>query len=113
MFRDVITPFIEKYVESIQDIIVVDQNTDYDGFCESNKKNDKRRATSAFIMNLYANGVLCANVVLDILITFQNIATGYIEDSTTTNEVEEITENIFLISNSAKLRQSAANSRSP
>jgi hypothetical protein len=34
---------------------------------------------------------------LDILIKFQNIATGYIEDSTTTNEVEEITDNIFLM----------------
>jgi hypothetical protein len=96
-FNDVITPFIEKYVESIGEVIVVDQNIDYDGFCESNKKNDKRRATSAFIMNLYANGVLCANVVLDILIKFQNIAISYIEDSATMNEVEEITENLYLM----------------
>ena len=96
-FNDVITPFIEKYVESIEEVIVVDQNKDYDGFCENNKKNDKRRATSTFIMNLYANGVLCADVVLDILSQFQNIAIGYIEDATKTNEVEEITENIFLM----------------
>jgi hypothetical protein len=97
IFDEVIIPFIEKYVESIREVIVVDQNKDYDGFCENNKKNDKRRATSTFIMNLYANGVLSADVVIDIFIQFQTIAIGYIEDATKTNEVEEITENIFLM----------------
>uniref|UniRef100_A0A6C0HGZ7 MIF4G domain-containing protein n=1 Tax=viral metagenome TaxID=1070528 RepID=A0A6C0HGZ7_9ZZZZ len=97
IFKEVITPFIEKYVESIQEVRVVDQNKDYDGFCENNKKNDKRRATSTFIMNLYANGILDARVVLDIFSQFQTIAIGYIEDAAKTNEVEEITENIFLM----------------
>lgn len=97
VFKEVITPFIEKYVESIQEVKVVDQNKDYDGFCENNKKNDKRRATSTFILNLYANGVLEATVVLDIFSQFQTIAIGYIEDATKTSEVEEITENIFLM----------------
>lgn len=97
VFKDIITPFIEKYVESIQEVQVVDQNKDYDGFCENNKKNDKRRATSTFIMNLYANGILDASVILDIFQQFQTIAIGYIEDASKTNEVEEITENIFLM----------------
>jgi len=97
IFKEVINPFIEKYVESIQEVRVVDQNKDYDGFCENNKKNDKRRATSTFIMNLYANGILDARVVLDIFSQFQTIAIGYIEDAAKTNEVEEITENIFLM----------------
>uniref|UniRef100_A0A6C0JZE6 MIF4G domain-containing protein n=1 Tax=viral metagenome TaxID=1070528 RepID=A0A6C0JZE6_9ZZZZ len=97
VFNEVITPFIEKYVESIQEVKVVDQNKDYDGFCENNKKNDKRRATSTFIMNLYANGVLTAEVVLDIFRQFQTIAIGYIEDASKIGDVEEITENIFLL----------------
>ena len=97
VFNQVISPFIEKYVESIREVRVVDQNRDYDGFCENNKKNDKRRATSTFIMNMYANGILDASVVLDIFSQFQTIAIGYIEDATKTNEVEEITENIFLM----------------
>jgi hypothetical protein len=41
VFKEVIMPFIEKYVESIQDVKVVDQNKDYDGFCENNKKNEE------------------------------------------------------------------------
>jgi hypothetical protein len=97
VFNAVIMPLIEKYVESIQEVKVVDQNKDYDGFCENNKKNDKRRATSTFIMNLYANGVLSAEVVLNIFNQFQTIAIGYIEDASKTSEVEEITENIFLM----------------
>jgi hypothetical protein len=97
VFKDVITPFIEKYMESIQEVKVADPNKDYDGFCENNKKNDKRRATSTFIMNLYANGVLEAGIALDIFSQFQSIAIGYIEDASKTSEVEEITENIFLM----------------
>jgi hypothetical protein len=97
VFKEVIMPVIEKYVESIREVKVVDQNKDYDGFCENNKKNDKRRATSTFIMNMFANGILEADVVLTIFKQFQSIAIGYIEDGTKTNEVEEITENIFLM----------------
>lgn len=97
VFNDVIAPFIEKYIESIQEVKVVDQNKDYDGFCENNKKNEKRRAASTFIMNLFAKGVLEANIVLTILVQFQNIAIGYIEDASKTSEVEEITENLFLM----------------
>jgi len=97
IFQEVIGPFIEKYIESIHEVKVVDQNKDYDGFCENNKKNDKRRATSTFIMNLYANGILDAAVILDIFSQFQTIAIGYIEDASKTSEVEEITENIFLM----------------
>lgn len=97
VFREIISPFIEKYVESIREVRYVDQNKDYDGFCENNKKNDKRRATSAFIMNLYANGILDQLIVFDIFSQFQLMAIEYIEDATKTNEVDEITENIFLM----------------
>ena len=96
-FREVILPFIEKYVESIKEVKFVDQNKDYDGFCENNKKNEKRRATSVFIMNLFMNGILPADVIMNIFIQLQDMAIEYIEDASKTNEVEEITENIFLI----------------
>ena len=97
VFREIISPFIEKYVESIREVRYVDQNKDYDGFCENNKKNDKRRATSAFIMNLYANGILDVGIIFDIFTQFQSMAIEYIDDATKTNEVDEITENIFLM----------------
>ena len=97
IFRDVIAPFIEKYIESIREVQFVDQNKDYDGFCENNKKNEKRRATSVFIMNLFINGILSSDVVVNIFTQFQTMAIEYIEDANKTNEVEEITENIFLM----------------
>lgn len=97
VFNEVIGPLIYKYVESIQEVKVVDQNKDYDGFCENNKKNEKRRATSSFIMNLYIKGVFDADVVINILNQFQTIAISFIEDASKTSEVEEITENIFLM----------------
>jgi len=98
IFGEVITPHIEKYIESIREVKFVDQNKDYDGFCENNKKNEKRKATSTFMMNLYTNGVLDASIILDIFMQFQHMSIEFIEDATKTNEVEEITENIFLMS---------------
>lgn len=97
IFETVIYAFLDKYMNSIQKIVVVDQNTDYDGFCENNKINEKRKATAAFIVNLLKNNVIPAEKVMSIIISLQNYATNYIEEDGRIGEVEEITENLFLL----------------
>lgn len=97
IFDDVIESFLEKYMESIQNIYVIDQNKDYDAFCENNKKNEKRKATAIFIVNLLKNDVILPDKVMSIIISLQNDAMAYIEIEGKTGEVEEITENLFLL----------------
>lgn len=97
IFETVIYAFLDKYMNSIQNIAVVDQNKDYDGFCENNKSNEKRKATAAFIVNLFKNNVIPAEKVMSIIISLQNYATNYIEEDGRNGEVEEITENLFLL----------------
>jgi len=97
IFETVIYAFLDKYMDSIQKIIVVDQNTDYDGFCENNKTNEKRKATAVFIVNLFKNNVIVSEKVISIIIALQNYAAAYIEEDGRTAEVEEITENLFLL----------------
>ena len=97
IFETVIYAFLDKYMNSIQKIVVVDQNKDYDGFCENNKSNEKRKATAAFIVNLFKNNVIPAEKVMSIIISLQNYATNYIEEDGRNGEVEEITENLFLL----------------
>uniref|UniRef100_A0A6C0D4Q2 MIF4G domain-containing protein n=1 Tax=viral metagenome TaxID=1070528 RepID=A0A6C0D4Q2_9ZZZZ len=97
IFKDVIEPFLKQYIESIHTICIVDQNEDYNGFCENNKKNEKRKATTVFMANLLKNQVITQPVVMDMIIEMQELSEKYIEEENRKPEVEEITENLFLL----------------
>ena len=97
IFKDVIEPFLKQYMESIHTVCVVDQNEDYDGFCENNKKNEKRKATTVFMANLLKHQVITDAVVIDMISAMQELSEKYIEEENRKPEVEEITENLFLL----------------
>jgi hypothetical protein len=97
IFNDIIAPFIKTYKDSIYEIHYVDPNAEYDKFCEYNKKNDRRKALSAFITNLMKKEVIQKNLIIDIVVLFQELIANYIDQPNKTNEVEEITENIFIL----------------
>lgn len=97
IFYDIIESFIEQYSDSIYNIHYVDQNVDYDKFCDYNKFNDRRKSLSNFIVNLMKKDVLKKSNTMDIIMKFQNLIFEYIEIPNKTNEVEEITENLFIL----------------
>lgn len=97
IFHNKIEPFMQQYMNSFHDIIVVDQNEDYDGFCENNKKNEKRKATTVFMSNLLKHKVIDESAVIGIIIEMQTLSEKYIEEDNKKHEVEEITENLFLL----------------
>jgi hypothetical protein len=97
IFNNKIEPFMEQYMHSFHNIIVVDQNEDYDGFCENNKKNEKRKATTVFMANLLKNQVISEMIVIDMIMAMQELSEKYIEEENRKSEVEEITENLFLL----------------
>jgi hypothetical protein len=81
----------------MKNIQYVDPNKNYDLFCEYNKKNDMRKATTMFIINLIKNKTLSSDIlfgIFDEIILFFN---SIVEEEGHINEVEEITENIALI----------------
>jgi len=101
IFTDILQTFIQTFTETMRDIVYVDANTNYDDFCAYNKKNDARKATSVFITNLSKKGVLPIQTLATIIFQIQAIMHEYIQHNNTdikkTNEVEEITENIYLL----------------
>lgn len=97
IFFIIISEFVSTFTERMKDIQYVDQNSDYDAFCANNKINDARKATAVFIVNLVKNGVLPKDDLLDIMNKIVDIVLEYIETPDKVNQVEEITENIFLI----------------
>jgi hypothetical protein len=97
VFKDVIEPFLKQYMDSIHTICIVDQNEDYNGFCENNKKNEKRKATTVFMGNLLKHQVITETVVINMIMAMQDLSEKYIDEENRKTEVEEITENLFLL----------------
>jgi hypothetical protein len=88
---------ITAFKHTIDNIQYCDPNVDYDNFCNYTKINDTRRATTMFIVNMFKNNIIGMETVLDILHYFLQKSTEFIDMDNKINEVEEITENIYLI----------------
>lgn len=95
-FKEIVSTIINEYIENIQNIRYLDPKVDYDKYCENNKENDKRKAMTAFIVNLAKNNIFQNEVVIDIIIQLQEMVLRFIDEPDKTNEVDEITENIFI-----------------
>jgi hypothetical protein len=96
-FNDIIEPFINQFMDSLNLLEYVDANVNYDGFCNYNKMNENRRSAMTFIVNLMKNGIKLPIDILDIIIHFQNLAIKYIDEPNRLNEIDEITEILSIV----------------
>jgi hypothetical protein len=97
-----LTDLLEKYKESLHQIVAVDPNVDYDGFCNYTKKNDLRKAMLMFIVNIAKKGLLKEDDLLNITLYLEDMVFKYAEEPNRSNELEELTENIFIIITQSK-----------
>jgi len=88
--------FLNSYKESISTINYADPNSDYDKYCENNKLNDRRKAISTYLSNLNIIGFISNGTILELVIYLIQRINEHIETENKTNEVEEITENLYL-----------------
>lgn len=94
--------FVSRYaniMSQYKDIQYVDSDVNYDGFCEMNKKNEKRRAVTTFLTKLEENGFIQNNRLVEILKNLLQIVCELIELNDKKNEVDELTENIAILFN--------------
>jgi len=96
VFTTILQGFIGSYIENTNHIQYVDGDKDYDGFCAYTKANDRRRAAAAFIINLMKLEVLPSKEVMNIISQMQQLQLQYIDEENRLNEVEEITETVFI-----------------
>lgn len=97
LFGAILDGLVTKYRASLDEIVFVDPDVDYNGFCDYNKKNDLRKASVTFIMNLMKRSMISHQSILDLICELQDRTSEYIDQEGKTNEVEEITENMFLL----------------
>lgn len=96
IFNDLLNNFLSTFINDVRDIEYVDADKDYEAYCTYNKKNDKRKATTVFLVKLMKEEVLSKLKLINIILTFQDLAVKYVDEPNRTNEVEEIAEVLFL-----------------
>jgi len=103
---DVLTEYVEKYKDSILNIHYIDSDVDYEGFCQYNKTNDRRKSLITFLVHLMQqqDGLVSSNEILTILRWMQTLSFEYVSTENRVNEVDEITENILLIVKMVKVQ---------
>ena len=84
----------------------VDPDIDYNQFCINNVSNEKRKATSAFFVNLSLNGIIPPQHIMNVLKElFESVLTLMVQPNKT-NEVCELIENIAILYNAQVLKMS-------
>jgi hypothetical protein len=88
IFKDKYDNLMDQYVN----ITYVDSEKDYDGFCEMNKTNEKRRAITMFYLNLAMNGFIPKERIVVLLKELLSSIMCMINQPDKKNEVDELTE---------------------
>ena len=111
IYADLYTDLIKKYdimlkvfednfnkFLSLFDVIeYVDPSVDYDKFCKINKDNEKRKALSAFFINLMNNNIISQDKIIIIIKNLLNQINDFISQDNKKNEVDELTENVAIL----------------
>lgn len=102
MFGDILDNYIVRFKESLNNIEYIDPENDYDAFCEYNRLNDERKSHSTFLINLMKHDMISKTSILELILNLQKISFEFIDQDNKVHEVEEITENIFLLVQNSK-----------
>jgi len=97
VFKGVFNTNFDQFMSLFKTIEHADAKKDYARFCEINKTNDKRRAMSLFLINLMKEGVVSTCQIVDIVQQLQALIKEHLRQADHANEVEELTENLFII----------------
>jgi len=88
---------LNKFTELFDLIEYVESTVDYDRFCNINKDNEKRKALSAFFVNLMNNNIITKEKIVEITRNLLSQLHANISLDNKKNEVDELTENIALL----------------
>lgn len=97
LFGNILDNYIHQFRESLMTITYFDSDENYNDFCDNNKLNENRKSNSAFLINLMTRDMISKNSVFELIIDMQNTSFRYIDEENKIHEVEELTENLFIL----------------
>ena len=93
---------LEKFLKTFEEITYIDPDNDYDGFCDMNENNERRRAMSQFFINLMKKEVIDNKEIIKIILALHEQIFEYLKGGNNKNRVEEFVENISIMLSSNK-----------
>jgi len=96
-FRETLDELVPNYLDQLTLIQNVGADADYDQVSENNKKNDRRKSMTTFIVNLMKEDVFELSTITGILLHILNAVNLNVSDESKNYEVDELTENIFIL----------------
>ena len=97
VFRDLFERNLASFMSLFETIEYCDPKKNYDKFCDINKANEKRKAMSLFIVNLMKNGIVEKTQVIALMRQIQELMYSNMRQEGKTNEVDELTENLYIM----------------
>ena len=103
-FNDILTQKFSELEKNFNNIEYYDPETNYDKFCENNKKNELLRSACTFYVNLMKEGIIGIDLIGNIIQNLFNILQTMISSHTKKNELDELSELIYIfVTNSYEL----------
>lgn len=103
LFGDILDNYIINFKDTLNNIQYIDPDENYDGFCDYNKINEIRKSNSVFLINLMKRDMIEKTSIIELIIEMLDTCLLFIKQENRLHEVEEITENIFLLVEHSKL----------
>lgn len=97
VFRDLFERNLASFMSLFETIEYCDPKKNYDKFCDINKANEKRKAMSLFIVNLMKIGIVEKTQVIALMRQIQELMYSNMRQEGKTNEVDELTENLYIM----------------
>lgn len=88
---------IDIYIGMFDNIQYVDPNDNYEEFCDMNKANERRKALSAFLVNMMKNNMITRDEINQFLIILLRKFDVFLTVENKKNEVNEICENFCIL----------------
>ena len=96
-FRDILFKYFDKIEEQFMLIEYCNPETDYNGFCANNKRNEVLRATCAFYVHLMKQDIIHKDKIATIISNLFQTLDIMIVSTIMKNEIDELSEIIYII----------------
>ena len=99
IMRSIFEKNFDTFLELFTTIEHSNADEDYDKFCKVNRDNERRKALSAFFVNLTSNEIISKEKLLSLFVNLLNQVYYFIKMDNKKSEVDEIVENISILYN--------------
>jgi hypothetical protein len=97
--RTIFEKSLSTFLELFKNIESANADEDYDRFCKVNSNNERRKALSAFFVNLAAKEIVSQEKLTDLILQLMTQAYEFIKMDNKKSEVDEIVENLCILYN--------------